>query len=302
MREQNATKLLMIEPVSFAYNKETAANNYFQIFDNENPKEIQRKALEEFRNLVTLLKDNNIDFITFKDTYIPHTPDSIFPNNWISFHENNIAIIYPMYAQNRRLEKRYDIIKDIYNGSIYNIINLSDFENEGSFLEGTGSMVLDRKNKIAFASLSERTSEKIFYLFCKKLDYVPITFKSYQNTCYSLLVYHTNVMLSMCEEFAIICKEAIPDINDINKIYNHLADKEVIEISINQMHHYAGNVLQVKSKDGCKFLLMSQSAYNSLNNIQLKAIYKHNNILTVPIPTIEKYGGGGVRCMLAELF
>lgn len=302
MYEPYANRLLMIEPVSFAYNKETAVNNYFQTFDNVNPRVIQRKALEEFRNFVSILEDNNIDYITFKDTYIPHTPDSIFPNNWISFHENNVAIIYPMYAKNRRLEKRFDIIKDIYKGSIYNIINLSDFENEGLFLEGTGSMVLDRKNKIAFASLSERTSEKLFYLFCKRLNYVPITFQSYQNTCYSLLVYHTNVMLSVCDDFAIICKDAIPNVNDVDKIYKYLADKEVIEISINQMHHYAGNVLQVKNRDGCKFLLMSQSAYDSLNTIQLKAIYNHNNILAVPIPTIEKYGGGGVRCMLAEIY
>lgn len=302
MCKQSARRLLMIEPVSFDYNKETAINNYFQIYDKVGSNLIQKRALIEFENLISMLRKHDVEVITFKDTIAQHTPDSIFPNNWVSFHENATIVIYPMYAPNRRKERRFDIFDTIYNSSKYQVIDISAYENYNLYLEGTGSMVLDRHNKIAFASLSARTDIELLNIFCNKMEYTSVAFKSYQDFRCNHPVYHTNVMMSICEDFVILCQEAIPCFSDITKIHSKLLNKQIINITIKQMNSYAGNVLQVENKWGDSILVISKNAYESLNTCQILEIKKYCKILVADVSTIEKYGGGGVRCMIAEIF
>ena len=299
--------ILMIEPIAFGFNAQTATNNYFQQNDNSAEEEIQKKALQEFSAMVEKLRAKKIDVIVVKDTLQPHTPDSIFPNNWVSFHENGSVVLYPMFAENRRLERREDILNHLQSigFQVNNIVDFSKAEEENIFLEGTGSMILDRKNRIAYAALSQRTDKNLFEKFCEKMDFSPCAFSSYQSVNYERLpIYHTNVMMCDADNYAVICLDTVDDLQEKLLLADRLigSGKEIVKISEEQMHFFAGNMLQVENTDGKKFLVMSQTAYNSLEKSQLDVLESFNEIIAVEIPTIEKYGGGSARCMMAEVF
>ena len=302
-----ADTVLMIEPVAFGYNPETAVNNYFQKKDNEKLEDIAVKALAEFKNMVELLTASGMRVIVVKDTEYPQTPDSIFPNNWISFHEDGRAVLYPMFAPNRRLERRMDMLLKVENetGRKYKLVDYSTCELQNQFLEGTGSLVLDRKNRIAYASLSERTDKQLLERFCKEMNYTPVSFTATQQVGTARLpIYHTNVMMCVCDELAVVCTDTVRNENERRKLIASLTEsrKKIVEISEEQMHCFAGNMLQLKNKNGEKFMLMSLSAFNSLNNMQLEALKAENELIVPDITIIEKYGGGSVRCMVAEVF
>ena len=257
--------------------------------------------------MTALLKEKGLDLIVVQDTFVPHTPDSIFPNNWISFHQDGTVVLYPMFAVNRRLERRSDITEQIDKKGfiIQNIRDYSQFENENIFLEGTGSMILDRVNKIAYAALSERTHLSLFLQFCEELHYTPCYFFANQTVGSNRMpIYHTNVMMSIADRYAVVCLDSIDDEAEKQKVIKSLRDsgKEIIEITEAQMHNFAGNMLQVENKDGEKIATMSETAYKSLTTKQIEQISKYNEIVSFAIPTIEKAGGGSVRCMLAEIF
>lgn len=296
--------VLMIEPAAFGFNAETAQNNYFQI--NSENAETQTKALQEFKNFVEKLRSKGINVITVKDTLEPHTPDSIFPNNWISMHSDGKVVLYPMCAVNRRWERRSDILEMLQEKfQVKEIVDLSASENEGKFLEGTGSMILDHDYKIAYGSVSLRLDEKLFRDFCKKFGFTPVVFHSYQTANNERLpIYHTNVMMCVADKFVVICLDCIDDeterVNVVNAIVN--SGKEIVEISENQMQQFAGNMLQIQNAEGKKFLVMSQSAYQSLTEEQISTIEKYSEIIYSDLETIETNGGGSARCMLAEVF
>ena len=301
---QTTDTVLMIEPAAFGFNAETAQNNYFQI--NSENAETQNRALQEFNNFVEKLRSKGINVITVKDTLEPHTPDSIFPNNWISMHSDGTVVLYPMCAVNRRWERRNDILEILKrNFSVKEIIDLSAPENDGKFLEGTGSMIFDHENKIAYGSVSLRLDEQLFREFCEKFGFEPVVFHSYQTANNERLpIYHTNVMMCVADQFVVICLDCIDDeterVNVVNAIVN--SGKEIIEISESQMQRFAGNMLQLQNPEGKKFLVMSLSAYQSLTPEQISNIEKYSEIIYSDLETIETNGGGSARCMLAEVF
>jgi len=296
---QSFSHLLMIKPSHFGFNVETAANNYFQ---QNIPGNHQQKALKEFEAFVTLLQKNNILVTVINDNNDTITPDAIFPNNWISFDEEHGIFLYPMFALNRRLERDESILETLKkNFSNQKITDLSYFENENKFLEGTGSMVLDRINKIAYASLSPRTNKEVLDEFCRLTTYTPCPFRSVDST--GKIIYHTNVMMCVADKYVVICLESIKnsvELNTIKKTIEH-TNKEIIELTLQQINCFAGNMLQIKNKDGMIYLLMSTTAYQSLTTMQLEKLEKYNPILHANINTIETIGGGSVRCMLAEI-
>jgi len=297
----------MIEPICFGYNEQTAENNYFQQNDNAQSSEIQANALKEFQNMTQLLHKAGVKVIVVEDSAEPRTPDSIFPNNWISFHDGGFIAVYPMFAPNRRQERRVEVVNAVVNQgfTIKEIFDFSAQENEGKFLEGTGSMVFDRVNRRAYAALSERTNEDVLLDFCEKFDYTPVIFNAMQTfEGKRLPVYHTNVVMSVGDKFAVVCLQSIDNEKERNLLKNSLLEtqKEIIEISEAQMHNFAGNMLEIENTKGEKIIALSQTAYNSLNNNQLQTLEKYGTLLPIAIPTIEKYGGGSVRCMMAEVF
>ena len=302
---QTTDTLLMIEPVAFGFNAETAANNYFQI--EQKGADIQEKALAEFNNFVEQLRNHGINVITIQDTLQPHSPDSIFPNNWVSFHADGTVNLFPMFAINRRVERRQDILDQIKEeGFVINSVeDLSHFENEEKYLEGTGSIIFDHDYKIAYGSVSLRLDEGLFREFCEKINYTPIVFHSFQNVGIDRLpIYHTNVMMCVAEQFVVICLDCIDDELEREKVQEVIksTEKELIEISEEQMQQFAGNMLQVQNTEGKQFLVMSQTAYKSLNKEQISKIEKHCEIIYADLETIETNGGGSARCMLAEIF
>ena len=303
--KQITKNILMIEPVSFNYNAETALNNYFQKNDaNFSKPQIQKKALEEFNNFVKLLRSKQVNVHVIKDTIHPLTPDSIFPNNWISFHSNGEVLIYPMFANNRRLERRTDIIEQLQNEYfVSEVKSLVHYEDKSIFLEGTGSMILDRTNKICYASISLRTNKSIVLDFCDQLNYKPVLFNSFQDVDGKRLpIYHTNVMMCVASDFAIVCLDAIDSQDEKNSVINSLitTNKEIIQISELQANKFAGNMLQVQGDK--KYLIMSESAFNALSKEQIQKIESYCSILYSDLKTIEKFGGGSARCMMAEIF
>ncbi len=300
---QNTNNLLMIKPVNFGFNDETALNNAFQIKDTNINYNVQEKALNEFNNYVKKLEENGINVTVIDDTPVPHTPDSIFPNNWISFHSDNRICLYPMFALNRRLERKNTVIEIIKNKFIVkDIVDLTYYENKDLFLEGTGSMVLDRVFKVAYACLSARTNIVVLKDFAEKFGYKIVTFNATDKN--NLPIYHTNVVMSVTEQIVIICLEAVNDKLERETLKETISNtkKELLEISFEQMNSFAGNILQVKNNVGIQFMIMSQSAYNSLTTSQISKIEKYNKIIAVNLDTIEKNGGGSARCMLAEIF
>ena len=303
--KQITNNIMMIEPVSFNYNTETAINNYYQINNTVLSKEeIQQKALKEFKEFVSLLRSKNINVIVFKDTENPKTPDSIFPNNWVSFHIDGEIVLYPMYAKNRRLERRNDIIQKLRDDFIVTKINdFSYYENQELYLEGTGSMILDRENKICYAAISDRTNKNIVNDFCNQLNFKPILFTSNQDVRGKrLAIYHTNVMMCITTNFAIVCLDSIDCNEEKDRVIDILNEtkKEIISISEEQTNKFAGNMLEVKGDK--KYLVMSKSAYSCLTENQIKKINKYCEILYSDLSTIEDYGGGSARCMMAEIF
>jgi len=305
MKTNITNKILMVRPISFAFNEQTAVNNHYQKKDNKPIQEIQNKALIEFDNMVEKLKKIGIDVKVMQDTKEPHTPDSIFPNNWFSTHYSNTVVLYPMFAENRRLE-RTDSIYDYFDRvDNLNVVDYSSLENENIFLEGTGSLVLDRKNKKAYCSLSQRANEKLLDIFCEDSGYQKIAFHSYQTVDeIRKPIYHTNVMMAMGEDYAILCADSIDDLKERENVIKELESdgKEIVYINEYQVEHFLGNAIELINKENVKICVMSSTAYSVLSPEQKNIIEKYDVIVPVDVHTIERYGGGSARCMIAELF
>ncbi len=296
---QNTQHIMMIRPVQFTFNEQTADSNSFQQSSAKSV-DTQVKALEEFDNFVSILRTNGVQVWVVDDTAEPHTPDSIFPNNWISTHEDGRIGLYPMQAENRRLERRADIahhLAEVF--SLQDIVDYSAYEKEGKFLEGTGSMVLDRINKICYACLSPRTDKELLQQFCMDFGYRLIDFTAVDRQ--GKLIYHTNVVLCVGESFLVVCMDCIPSEEERNRI-RHSTRKTIIEISFNQLEHFAGNMLEVVNGKGEHFIVMSEQAYKSLTVSQVVQLEHFAKIIFSPLYTIEANGGGSARCMMAEIF
>lgn len=292
----------MIRPVRFGFNEQTAVSNAFQNKVDTVAEELQAKALAEFDGFVSLLRSSGVDVIVVNDTPLPHTPDSIFPNNWISFHDNGDIVLYPMQAENRRLERREDVIRTIEeNFKVDHVIDLSRFEADEKFLEGTGSMVLDRENKIAYACLSPRTDTEILKVFGEQEGYKIVSFNAVDEN--KQAIYHTNVLMCIGSKFVVVCLDSIENNDQKTELLRSFNDsnKEIIKISFNQMNHFAGNMLEVENTNGGKLLVMSKQAYGSLNGDQIQRLERYTKIIYADISTIETIGGGSARCMLAEV-
>lgn len=296
---QCTSKVFMVKPVRFGYNPQTAKNNSFINMNNQY--DYQNMAFREFLSFTSLLKANKINVCLAEDTVYPYTPDSIFPNNWFSTHQDGTFVLYPMFAQNRRDERKEEFQKIIKNNfSVKKTLDLTHWENEGKFLEGTGSMVLDRINKIAYACKSPRTSEEVLKDFCEQMGYTYILFEAKDINGED--IYHTNVTMAICTDFCFLCPDSI--VKGKEEILNSLkgTNKKIIELTYEQMDHFAGNILELKNTNGRKFLIMSATARRSFSSEQLRSLSKTHRILSPNLETIESVSGGSARCMLAELF
>ena len=309
MIKQVTSTIMMIRPVAFSFNQETAVNNYYQkVIKDLGKDQVQYLAQKEFDSFVKKLRSIDIEVLVVDDTIEPHTPDSIFPNNWISFHQDGRVALFPMFAENRRLERREEILlelKEKYDFEISEQFDFSHYEAQNLFLEGTGSILLDRVHKVAYASISLRTNPEILNHFCSVFGYEPFVFTAYQSVGNNRLpIYHTNVMMCLGEYFAILCSDCIDDAVERKSLISRITDsgKELIYISEDQKHRFAGNMLQLKNKHGQNYLVMSKSAYLSLNDEQIKQIEKYCTIIYSSLDTIEAIGGGSARCMMAEVF
>ncbi|MFI5221165.1 MAG: citrulline utilization hydrolase CtlX [Bacteroidia bacterium] len=296
---QTTENILMIRPAAFGFNEQTAENNYFQE-EMASTGNLRQKAIDEFDHMVSVLEQNGIKVKVIEDSLNPGKPDAIFPNNWISFHGNGEIVLYPMFAENRRKERRKEIVEELSKTfNVKEIFDLSKYENENKFLEGTGSMVLERDHKICYACNSLRTDPFLLEKFCSHFGYKKILFTAKDHA--GMLIYHTNVVMSVGEEFILVCMEAIENPDERNAIKKS-TNKVIIEISLSQLHHFAGNMLEVKNKKGENVLVMSEQAHSSLLQDQLHALNKFAAIISVPLFTIETFGGGSARCMMAEIF
>ena len=294
----------MVRPARFGYNEETAKSNHFQSAEGKDDQDVHQKALAEFDEAVRTLQKNNIDVLVIDDTLEPYTPDAIFPNNWLSTHQNKILITYAMESPIRRQEIREDVLRKLEEDYGFNKeYNFQHYvEEEGLTLEGTGSMILDRENRIVYACLSSRTTIQLLSKFGILMNFKPIYFFAFDKN--DLAIYHTNVMMALGEELAIICLEAIADEDERKTVKNQLLanNKTIVELSLDQIDQFAGNMLELRSNDMSRFLVMSTTAKNALTEDQIKTIESSSQILAIDIPVIEKYGGGSIRCMLAEIF
>lgn len=298
----------MIRPVAFRMNEQTAVNNYYQkVLDNLLPATVNAKAQEEFDAFVNKLRAVGVNVIVVDDTLSPDTPDSIFPNNWISFHETGDVVLYPMFAENRRAERREDILDILEDhGFVINeIMDYTSAEEDGFYLEGTGSIVLDRENGKAYCALSPRADEELFIEFCEDFEYSPLIFEAFQTVNGERkLIYHTNVMMCIGDTFAVICADCIDDKKERKMVLDSLKGdgKEIILITEAQVNNFAGNMLEVLGADDRRYLVMSNSAYQSLTKKQIAQLEEHLTILSSSLDTIEACGGGSARCMMAEIF
>jgi len=298
---QTTSHLLMIRPVRFGFNAQTAVNNAFQIAD-ANQQEVEKKAIAEFDGFVEKLRNAHVDVTVVEDTPEPHTPDSLFPNNWISFHSNGTIVLYPMFAENRRLERKPTVLAAIKNKFlIQQTEDMSVYENRQLYLEGTGSMVLDRDNRFAYACLSPRTDRQVLENFCTRMNYTPVVFNSMDEK--NQPIYHTNVMMCVADRYVVICLDSIPDEREKNNVIEKInaSGKSIISISLSQMNHFAGNMLQIENNSGEKILVMSSQAYESLSPAQVAELSGYNRIIHSSLQTIESNGGGSARCMMAEI-
>ena len=304
MRKQITSSILMVRPANFGYNPETAENNAFQINDTSlSLDEIRLMALNEFDVMVSGLRERGIHVIVVQDTPTPLKTDAVFPNNWISTHSTGELYIYPMFSPNRRNERRVDIVAQL--ASEYNLKvddGLLRYEEKGQFLEGTGSMILDRENHLVYACYSQRTNPELLEEFAEKIGYEVVGFHAHDDQ--GIPYYHTNVIMALGEHVAIICLESIESEDEKEKVVGHLNDtnKTIVDITRHQILQFAGNMLEVLNDSSQSFMVMSSAAYNSLTPSQIKKIEKHDIILHFPLPTIEKYGGGSARCMMAEIY
>ncbi|MGH2665043.1 citrulline utilization hydrolase CtlX [Flavobacterium sp.] len=306
--KQTTNSILMIRPVAFRMNEQTAVNNYYQkVLDGLLPATVNAKAQQEFDVFVEKLRDVGVDVTVVDDTLDPDTPDSVFPNNWISFHENGDVALYPMFAENRRLERREEIL-DLLEDKGFQIENIVDYtsaEEDGIFLEGTGSLLLDRQNGKAYCALSPRADEELFIEFCEDFELTPVIFEAFQTVNGERkLIYHTNVMMCLGETYAVICADSIDDKKERKMVLDSLRgdEKEVILITEDQVNNFAGNMLEVKGANDRRYLIMSASAHQSLTKKQIAQLEEHVTILSSSLDTIEACGGGSARCMMAEIF
>ena len=303
---QATNSILMIRPINFGYNEETAQDNHYQIKELPH-KNVNERAQKEFDNMVKNLRQNGVSVHVFQDDENEYTPDSIFPNNWVSFHENGDVGLYPMCAENRRMERRPEVLDFLENEgfTISNIVDYSSAESENKFLEGTGSMILDRENRHAYCSISNRSNEDLFMEFCEDFEFTPIIFNSFQTVGNKRLpIYHTNVMMCVTTDYVIVCLDSIDDKKQRKNVSSFIKDsgKKLIEISENQVESFAGNMLELVNDKGESILVMSKSAEDSLNENQKNIITKYSRIISSDINTIESCGGGSTRCMMAEIF
>ncbi len=297
---QTTSHILMIRPVDFKFNEQTAGDNKFQVASEQEG--VQQKALAEFDGFVNILRENGVNVTVANDTLDPATPDSIFPNNWVSFHEDGSVFLYPMHSPNRRQERRKDIIDGLnLRFEVSHLSDLSFFEQQHLFLEGTGSMVLDRTHKIAYACLSIRTDKEVLENFAMLSGYKVVAFQAVDEKNFP--IYHTNVMMCIGEKFAVVCLDSIKYTEDKIAVLESFkaTKKTVIDISFDQMNHFAGNMLEVQNKDGESLLVMSEQALKALHGTQITSLSTFSKIVTAPLYTIEQNGGGSARCMLAEI-
>ncbi len=309
MPRQTTSTLLMIRPEGFRMNEQTAVNNYYQkVLDGLGADKVSEAAEKEFDRFVDVLQNKGVQVVVIQDTPEPSTPDAVFPNNWVSFHHDGRVALYPMFAENRRQERREDIfdeLKNHYGLQVNEIIDFTEFEDHSKYLEGTGSMILDRANRIAYAALSERTDRRAFELFCEVFDYVGVIFEAFQNVEGERKpIYHTNVMMCVANHFAIVCLDSIDDPDEREMLTQTLRDsgKEIISITEEQTQRFAGNMLEVANTEGKPLLVMSTSAFEALEKGQIDRIEKHCEIVHSSLDTIEACGGGSARCMMAEVF
>ena len=297
---QLANAVLMVRPARFETNPETAASNRFQGRSNYTPEDQHAAALAEFDGLVTALRENGIEVAVVKDTAEPHTPDSIFPNNWISFHADGRVVLYPMEAVNRRTERRTDIF-DVLDYQVRELVDLSHHEANGHFLEGTGSMVLDRVNRIAYACLSSRTQLEPLADFAQRMDYDVVAFDAVDRD--GVPIYHTNVLMNVGEELAVICDDAIPREDQRTAVLQRLRETghDILSINYDQLDAFAGNMLELRSRSGDRVVALSRRAFDSLSEEQRKRLEQNGKLIVADIDTIEDSAGGSVRCMLAEV-
>jgi len=305
---QTTNAILMIRPVAFRMNEQTAVNNYYQkVLDGLSPETVNAKAQQEFDAFVQKLRLVGVDVTVVDDTLEPNTPDSIFPNNWISFHETGDVVLYPMFAENRRAERREDILDLLEDkGFVVNdIMDYTSAEADNIFLEGTGSLLLDRQNGKAYCALSPRADEELMIEFCEDFEYTPVIFEAFQTVGgMRKLIYHTNVMMCIGDTFAVICADSIDDKKERKMVLDSLRsdEKDLILITEDQVNNFAGNMLEVKGSEGKRYLVMSSSAYQALTKKQIAQIEQHVTILHSSLDTIEACGGGSARCMMAEVF
>ena len=298
---QITKNILMIRPLSFGFNNDTSNDNYFQKnVDHLTKSKIKSNALKEFDNMCSILRKNSINVVVLENGN-KNLTDDVFPNNWISFHGDKY-IIHSMFAKSRRAEKNISFINMLALKNFdYELLNdYSKYEGNNMHLEGTGSVVLDRINKVAYCSISKRSNLKLFNIFCNDIGYDPIPFKSYDSR--GDLIYHTNVMMCIGDDFALICYESIKDAKERKQVKTFLekSGKTIITISLKQVDSFAGNIIQLGDNEH-KIIVISKVAYNSLNEDQKNKLSKESKIISIPIPTIQTCGGGSVRCMIAEL-
>lgn len=298
---QTANKILMVRPAHFTFNEQTAKNNYFQ--KKTSHSNLNEKALREFDNFVEVLRSNKIEVIVVQDTNEPHTPDSIFPNNWFSTHSTGELVLYPMFAENRRFERKSHVLETIEEHfRVHKVIDLTEWENKNRFLEGTGSMILDHNNRFVYACRSERTDDIVFEDFYTKMNLEPELFNAYDEN--EKIIYHTNVMLSIGKSVAVICAESIVDEKRRTCVINRLKNykKEVVEITFEQMRCFCANILEVCNSENENCLIMSETAKNNFTQNQKEILERYCKIISAPLDTIEQTGGGSARCMIAEIF
>jgi len=295
----------MVRPAHFGYNEETAANNVFQKRDGQlSPEEVQQRAVAEFDAFVARLREAGVDVVVAQDSDQPIKPDAVFPNNWLTFHQGGLLITYPMYAPSRRLERRPEVVQAAAQAGFKPLrrLHLEDYEESDLFLEGTGSIVFDHPNRLAYACLSPRTDEGLLRHLCHSIQYEPVVFHAVDAEGHA--VYHTNVMMAMGETFVVICLDTVRDPQERALLEEkfRVTGKEVVPITLSQMQAFAGNMLQVRDNRDETLLVMSEQAYRSLTPEQIQTLEKHTRLLYSPLYTIETYGGGSARCMMAEIF
>ena len=307
MTNQTTSHILMVRPANFGFNAETAENNFYQQKDDRNSTEINTLARQEFDAFVGLLEEKEIDVLVVEDTDLPKKTDAVFPNNWFSTHQDGRLVLYPMFSPTRRLERRKDIIEILIKKGfrISEIVDLTFFEQDNQFLEGTGSLILDRINGVAYACRSQRTHQIPLGYFGKLMGFEIVDFDSTQviNGAVSP-IYHTNVMMHIGTEISVVCLDSIPLASEKLKVQQYLekTGKKMIPITAKQKFQFAGNMLEIRNSKGEKFTVMSDSAFQSLGDVQINTIRRYSEIIIPKIPTIEKIGGGSVRCMMAEIF